>query len=250
VLVASGYGPSASRKSSFHASGHAGAHNRPHGRARNAPGVVRKGLIRVVCQFDVPDGPRIPSGLEEFGHQRFQASAVRDRAIEVPVDPFGGEPDDLVNDALDGRAGFVDLPVRSVDAGDVPVAAISTDDDQAAGQGTFNGDQHVVAVNAERLPGDGVRVHEPGGAAVERLIGAGGASDGHSLPGGQVMAVPHELCGRVVRVAAGEQPAQLCDGLGKSCSNRTIKEPVVVRMCSAMSTFVGHAHSDSDDAAC
>lgn len=94
----------------------------------------------------------VPGDLADEG---FEAAAVRDGAVEEPFGATEAECGQVLSDELDGRDGFGNFSVGAVDAGYVPVCAVSCDKKHTSAYRRFNCYQDVITVNGKLLVPDG-----------------------------------------------------------------------------------------------
>ncbi|OHB63065.1 MAG: hypothetical protein A2Y77_08105 [Planctomycetes bacterium RBG_13_62_9] len=140
------------------------------------------------------------------------------RATWDALDTIPGDADSRQEfaDQLDGGEGFFDFAISAVDAGEVAEAAVTAFEDKAVAHGRLDGDQQIVAVDGERLAGQGLNGHAAFKTGMQLLVGAGVSHDGQPLPLRQREPVAHELQRTFVRVALGQQHGEVGQGLAQA----------------------------------
>lgn len=163
-----------------------------------------------------------------------------DGAVEQPVAAGDMEGGEGRADEGGGAEGFGDFPVGAVEAGHVPDAVVTAEQEDGVCECGFDGDEEIVAVEPEFGIDEGGEFDAVSGATVELFVGAGAAGDGETLALGERVAVAGESEGGAEGVAAIEEPVEVAAGGLERGVMFGREESGVFRMGAAVFAVVGH----------
>ncbi len=143
-------------------------------------------LVDVPLQTDFP-GPSV--ALCGFDHEIPKTSAIRHGGVKYPPYLRQVQGDQRFSEDLERLAGFFNLAVRTVDAGQVADAPVAAAQKHATRKDAFRRNQEVVPIDCHRPARKTVARYLPIPSLSQGRIGTGRAQHGPPLPGMELIMV-------------------------------------------------------------
>ena len=135
--------------------------------------------------------------------------------------------------------GLGHLAIAAVHAGHVAKRAVAGRQEDTPGQRRFDRGQHIVAVQPERALAQRIARNLAAASPRHVIVAARTPRHGNPLPRNQIVAIADELHGRIVRIAAAQQPTQIGRRLAQHGPDFRGEQPKVVRVRAPVPSPVG-----------
>src|ERR1035437_508731 len=153
---------------------------------------MRQDVVGTEDQFHF----HVPAGANGFlQNDGLEASAVGNRLVEPPAATAGTQGRGGFADQAQNGKGFIFFAIAPVNAGDVPAATVTAQQDNPAGQRAFEDGQNVVAVEPEFISVKLAGLDAEFLAALNVFVSAGVAGGGQALAAGAGGPVAHPFDG-------------------------------------------------------